>query len=305
MCDIIVRMMEYNHKIPLVINISSEESVLFDALIKEYRAKYIRTSTDILNSIISENTNILQSIHKEKNASEIIAVLRERVWNEYLVDEVRFNSILMRDLYKLLKTPRDIIDALVDEDFLSRNREELIDSIKAVCGEYSGHIFPYIYKLSLSNTQSRRSRAGKTFEAIIYKIYEELSYPYDSQSKAGKKLFDSVGLGKKVDSILPSIACFKQRRNKTIIGTMKTSLRERWQEVAEEIERTNIPEIHLLTCDDYISSSKAAEMANHNITVVVYKWVAESEELKDKKNIISFEDYLFTEIPSVLGYWNG
>jgi hypothetical protein len=31
---------------------------------------------------------------------------------------------------------------------------------------------------------------------------------------------------------------------------MKTSLRERWQEVAEEIERTKIPEIHLLTVDE-------------------------------------------------------
>jgi hypothetical protein len=34
---------------------------------------------------------------------------------------------------------------------------------------------------------------------------------------------------------------------------MKTSLRERWQEVAEEIERTKIPEIHLLTVDEDIS----------------------------------------------------
>lgn len=157
--------------------------------------------------------------------------------------------------------------------------------------------------MSLSNTQSRRSRAGKTFEAIVYKIYEALSYPYDSQSKAGKKLFDSVGLGKKVDSILPSIDCFKQRRNKTIIGTMKTTLRERWQEVAEEIERTNIPEIHLLTCDENISNSKDAEMANHNITIVTYSWIAHSKELKDRKNIISFEDYLFVEIPAILRYW--
>lgn len=296
--------MEYNNKIPLVINITNEESVEFDVFIKKYRNKYIRTSTDILNSILDQNPEILQDLNINKNASKTIAALRESVWNEYLSDEVNFNAILMRDLYKLLKTPKDIINALIDKDFLDRNKEDLIESIKAVCGEYAGHVFPYIYKLSLSNTQSRRSRAGKTFEAIIYKIYERLSYSYDSQSKAGKKLFDSVGLGKKVDSILPSIECFKQRRNKTIIGTMKTSLRERWQEVAEEIERTNIPEIHLLTCDENITVSKAAEMANHNITVVTYNWIAQSDELKDKKNIISFEDYLFIEIPAILNYWN-
>ena len=88
-----------------------------------------------------------------------------------------------------------------------------------------------------------------------------------------------MGLGKKVDSILPNINCFSRRRNKTIIGTMKTTLRERWQEVAEEIERTKIPEIHLLTVDQEISSSKASEMANHNIVVVVYDFVANSEAL--------------------------
>ena len=160
-----------------------------------------------------------------------------------------------------------------------------------------------MYRIALSNTQSRRSRAGKTFEAIIYKIYESLGYEFDSQSKVGRKTFDELGLGKKVDSILPNIDFFGKRRNKTIIGTMKTTLRERWQEVAEEIERTKIPEIHLLTADENISSSKAKEMANHNIVVVAYDWVANSDSLSSKDNIISFEDYMFKEIPTILKFW--
>ena len=119
----------------------------------------------------------------------------------------------------------------------------------------------------------------------------------------GRKIFDEVGLGKKVDSILPGIKEFNQRRNKTIIGTMKTSLRERWQEVAEEIERTKIPEIHLLTVDENISLSKAEEMGKHNIIVVAYSWIAESEKLKSAKNIISFEEYLFEELPLIFDFW--
>ncbi|MDQ6976420.1 MAG: type II restriction endonuclease, partial [Mariprofundaceae bacterium] len=175
--------------------------------------------------------------------------------------------------------------------------------VRNLCGEYAGRIFPYIYKISLSNTNSRRSRAGKTFESIIYKVYDVLKYEFDSQSKVGRKTFTELGLGKKVDSILPNITCYEQRRNKTIIGTMKTSLRERWQEVAEEIERTKIPEIHLLTVDENISKNKAQEMANHNIIVVAYDWVANAAPLASMKNIISFEDYLFEEIPSILKFW--
>ena len=129
-----------------------------------------------------------------------------------------------------------------------------------------------------------------------------MNYSYDSQKKVGSKIFDEYNLGKKVDSIIPSIECFNNKRTKVIIGTMKTTLRERWQEVAEEIARTKIPEIHLLTCDTDISSNKAEEMKQHNITVVVYKDV--KNKLNDYRNLISFEDYFFKEIPNIFKYWN-
>jgi hypothetical protein len=46
-------------------------------------------------------------------------------------------------------------------------------------------------------------------------------------------------------------------------------------------------------------------MANHNINVVAYDWVANSESLASMKNIISFEDYLFEEIRSILKFLSG
>ena len=295
--------MSKTDNIPVIIDIPKQELEKFDSLIKEYRNKHIRTSQEIVEFALSKNITYLKQI-KTKQVSKCISELRETVWQEYLLDEVNFNAILMRDLHKILETPKEILEVLLNNNITNKKGEELVETIKEICGEYAGRVFPYIYKLSLSNTQSRRSRAGKSFEAIIYKIYENLGYEYDSQSKVGRKIFDSLGLGKKVDSILPNIKCYAKRRNKTIIGTMKTSLRERWQEVAEEIERTKIPEIHLLTADESIPKSKAQEMANHNIIVVTYDWVANSSALKSMKNIISFEEFLFEEIPNILKYWN-
>jgi hypothetical protein len=289
--------------IPVVIEIPKTELDKFDSLIKTYRNKHIRTSQHIVDSVLKDNNIYLQQINNKK-VSNCISELREIIWQEYLLDEVNFNALLMRDLHKILKTPKEILDVLLDQNITNKTGNELIESVKEICGEYAGRVFPYVYRLSLSNTQSRRSRAGKTFEAIIYKIYESLGYEYDSQSKVGRKTFDSLGLGKKVDSILPNVKAYAERRNKTIIGTMKTSLRERWQEVAEEIERTKIPEIHLLTADENIPRSKAQEMANHNIIIVTYDWVANSDTLKSMKNIISFEEYLFEEIPNILKFWN-
>ena len=290
-------------QIPIVIKISDKESKEFDKQIKEYRKKHIRPSQIIVDDICLKSNQILKAIIEDKNVSNVIYQLRTDVWNEFLKDEVEFNAKLMKDLHRVLETPNEILDILIDEKITDKKEDELYDSIKELCGEYAGRIFPYLYKLSLSNTQSRRSRAGKTFEAIIYKIYEVLDYKFDSQSKVGRKIFNDVGLGKKVDSILPGIEEFNKRRNKTIIGTMKTTLRERWQEVAEEIERTKIPEIHLLTVDEEITLSKAEEMSKHNIIVVTYKWIAESDKLAPAKNIISFEEYLFEEIPLIFDFW--
>lgn len=290
-------------KLPLVITIPKKEEKAFDKKIKEYRSKIIRSSQKIVDHICNENAEYLTKISENQEVSSVILQLREKVWNEFLIDEIEFNAILMKDLHKILDTPKEILDVLIESGIADKKGEDLINSIKELCGEYAGRVFPYLYRLSLSNTQSRRSRAGKTFESIIYKIYEVLEYQFDSQSKVGRKIFDQAGLGKKVDSILPGIEEFNKRRNKTIIGTMKTTLRERWQEVAEEIERTKIPEIHLLTVDEDISTSKAKEMANHNIVIVAYKWIAESEKLKEAKNIISFEEYLFDEIPLIFDFW--
>ena len=83
---------------------------------------------------------------------------------------------------------------------------------------------------------------------------------------------------------------------------MKTSLRERWQEVVEETTLSNLPNIYLLTCDNDISSSKIQQMREHNIILVVFKEV--KEKLKDFESVISFEYYFSKEIPSIMEYWH-
>jgi hypothetical protein len=286
----------------IITKIPADEKKAFEQLIKSYRKKHIRTSQAIVDKVLKENPVYLQDI-KNKKVSQSILKLRELAWNEYLKDETYFNIVLMQDLHTVLKTPKYILEMLVNQELTVLPKSELLVEVRKLCGEYAGRVFPYIYQIALSNTNSRRSRAGKTFESVIYEVYDILQYSFDSQGKVGRKIFSKLGLGKKVDSILPNIACYEQRRNKTIIGTMKTSLRERWQEVAEEIERTKIPEIHLLTTDEDISKSKAQEMANHNIIVVAYSWISESDSLASMRNIISFEDYLFEEIPSILKFW--
>lgn len=82
---------------------------------------------------------------------------------------------------------------------------------------------------------------------------------------------------------------------------MKTSLRERWQEVVEEVVRSNLPNIYLLTVDDNISENKITQMSQHNIILVVIESV--KEKLSSFRSVLSFEEYFSREIPNILSYW--
>jgi len=276
----------------------------FQKLIREYRKKFIRPPRDTVDQIFNSRADMLNKVQGEHNISEVIHELREAAYISFLEDEARFNTEVLKAIGEKLSTPRQILSSIIEQSNLyGRPKDELIALVKLICGEYAGRISPYIYELSLSNTQSRRSRAGKTFEQVIYEMYRTFKFDFVSQGEVGKSTFKDKGLGKMVDSLLPSIAAFEKRRDKVIIGTMKTTLRERWQEVIEEIARTGLPRIYLLTMDDDISENKAVQMGKHNVVLVVPKSVKQKPSLIGLENIISFESYFLEEIPETLKFW--
>ena len=282
-----------------------KEKDRFAKLIKSHRSKFIRAPKEIVEDIFEKNNQLIEEVKSNHNISDVIFDLREKTWQSYLVDESKFNVEIIKEISVNWDTPKYILENLLDRNiFANQNKEELLKNMQEICGTYAGYISPYIYDLCLSNTQSRRSRAGKTFEQIIYKIYKVFGYPFVSQGEIGKENFKKKGLGKMVDSLLPSIDAFEKRRDKVVIGTMKTTLRERWQEVVEELNRTDLPSIYLLTMDEDISESKAEQMSKHNLILVVPKNVKHNQSLIKKHNIIDFETYFLEEIPDKINYWN-
>lgn len=238
--------------------------------------------------------------------STFIADVREGVWNGFIEKEILFFKEVVGILVKKREVPHEILDAMLTKKMSDRfltleSRSQLLNLIGDVFQDYTGRIFPYFYELSKSQTNSRRSRAGSEFEAIIDHLMTRLEIPYDSQSHLGQRTFSDKGLGKKVDGVVPSMAAFNENRSRCIIATMKTTIRERWQEVVEELNRTNIPSIHLLTLDTGITENTLTLMKNHNITLVTYKWVKEC--FPTFTNIMDFETFFGSEIPHTLAWW--
>lgn len=291
--------------IEVLFKLPESEEHHFADFIKKQRDLLISSPKENAKKATEKNAKIIKKLLKENKISDVIIHLREHSYEEYLKEESILNGVILKEISRKFDTPHHIFAKLSDWLFtLNINqKDEFQQELIETFGNYAGAISPYIYQLCLSNTQSRRSRAGKTFEGIIYFLYENFGYTFNSQAQVGRKEFSKLGLGKIVDSILPSVEAFNERRDKTIIGSMKTTLRERWQEVVEEVSRSNIPCIYLLTVDDDISENKAIQMGNHNIVLVVINSVKNQPHLKDKRSIINFENYFLEEIPNIMKYW--
>lgn len=254
-----------------------------------------------------ENIDDLNAEIDVKNISSFIASVREGVWKTFVEYEISFFAEVVGILIRERDVPHEILDAMVTKEVADRlsqseDRNALMDVIADIFQDYSGRIFPYFYELSKSQTNSRRSRAGSEFEAIIDHLMKRLKIPYDSQSHLGQRTFSDKGLGKKVDGVVPSMDAFNENRSRCIIATMKTTIRERWQEVVEELNRTNIPSIHLLTLDEAITENVLTLMKNHNITLVTYQHI--KAKFPMFTNIMDFETFFGAEIPHTLDWWD-
>lgn len=280
----------------IIEELSEEQQESWEKKVKKIRWRIIKAPADYVHSSFAE-----LRITKEELANNISGTIyrvRTLAWEKYIVDERAFFQKVIAELIENEKDPNDILKACLDKyttDKLDLNNEK---NVAEFIAEFDGRIMPYLYNLSLSVTNSRRSRAGTTFEQIIYKVMEILELPFVNQAKLGKNGFESIELTKKVDMLIPNKETYLSKRTKCHIVTMKTSLRERWQEVVEEMSRTNILHMFLFTLDENINTSGLATQNKHNITIVTYKRI--KDRFSGYNNIISFEDYFGKELPNML-----
>ncbi len=301
-----MKIIETHDGLKAVLELDAEEIKWWRKTIGKVRKSTIPAPVKSVEDYFNSNIKTLDQLIETGDISSLIKNIRSGVWETFIDYEIRFFTEVVGILLKERNAPIEILESLITEDtksnlINSQNSSDLLTVISNIFQDYTGRIFPYFYELSKSQTNSRRSRAGSEFEAIVDQIMLRLNIPYASQSHLGQRLFSEKGLGKKVDGVIPSMEAFNENRSHCIIATMKTTIRERWQEVVEELNRTNIPSIYLLTLDDAITENTLNVMKNHNMTLVTYK------ETKAKfttfTNIMDFETFFRSEIPHTLEWW--
>ena len=242
----------------------------YDEYIKNERNSKFDTPYQVVyDTFIQMEFANKDSEYFEENASSIVERLRNQCWENFLKIEKSFTSEMLNLLCS------------TDEKIKRMNGAEAV--------EYFVETYPeHIYKLTLSNTQSRRARAGKEFEAIIEMILIGANIQIDSQGSIGKKMFTDKNLGKLVDLVSPGVTEYFLDKNNTILISAKTSLRERWQEVPEEISRTGASQMYLATLDKNISLGDLNKMYEANVILVTTAKIKENS-YKTVPNVITFE----------------
>lgn len=241
----------------------------YKELVKEKRRDTFKQPYDLVyDNFVTLGYDKENSKFFLKNASEVVEKLRNACWNEYVPLEKKFTSQMLR--------------LLVNDNYIQTLKP--IEAITWFVEEFPEHI----YALTLSNTQSRRSRAGKEFESIIELILIGAGVPIDSQGNIGKQEFIEKGLGKLVDLVSPGVLEYIINKRNTVLISAKTTLRERWQEVPEEMGRTGAREMFLATLDTSISSDVLNTLYEANIQVTTTKSIKD-EYYSSNNRVLTFE----------------
>jgi hypothetical protein len=142
----------------------------------------------------------------------------------------------------------------------------------------------------LSMTQSRRPRAGKTFEAVVTHLFKALNYPHSPQPDLG---------GDRPDYVLPSIEYYRRYASDCIIFTCKRTLRERWRQVVTEGVAA---QFFLATIDDKISRNDLDMMRARRVVVVVPAAIRVAK-YEAFPNVVSFEEFFERHLDPAIARW--
>ncbi|NCU29433.1 restriction endonuclease [Candidatus Saccharibacteria bacterium] len=141
--------------------------------------------------------------------------------------------------------------------------------------------------VSFSNTilNRRKSRAGKSLEHHLEKVFDVNRLPYTSQGITEGR--------KKPDFIIPSIELYHDKNHsadKLIFLGAKTTCKDRWRQVLNEANR--IPHKHLFTLQQGISSNQLQEMKDENLTLVVPEKHLPTFSAEHRSDILTLKKFI-------------
>lgn len=210
---------------------------------------------------------------------------------EYLSHRRNLNADTIKKKFSILlsELERECYNVYLREE--ARIGEEIVRNF--VLEKGSSTVFPDLNKFFLSLSQSRKARAGKTFESSITVFLHECGYVFEEQTV----------INGKPDFVFPSKKYYEHNAPDCIVLTAKRTLRERWRQIATEGTRGR-KALFLATLDNDQSRQQLIEMLNNGINLVVpVNLKTGIDHYSESPNVISFEDFFLDHLDPAMIRW--
>lgn len=145
--------------------------------------------------------------------------------------------------------------------------------------------FSELDSIFLSAAQTRKSRAGLSFEHHVARLFKDGRISHEAQAVFG---------GRRPDFVLPDVKELNMKGDAVIVS-LKTTLRERWKQLALE---KPLGAIFLATVDDRVSGEAIDEMDRNSISLVVPESLKKAKEsaYDGYDNVITFRQFFDNEV---------
>jgi len=247
----------------------------------------------VLPAFITKNTTAMPS------TSEMAALARQRYMGA--------RGLVTLDPFGLEAPGNILLEISRDEEFKLFKEYELrmrsmqlasvivmdnsgsINSVEKVLASLISR-FPDIDKILLSASQSRKSRAGYSFEHHIGFMLASGKIPFEAQVVIEDK--------KRPDFVLPTFTLYMDKGRSDVpalVLSAKTTLRERWKQVLRESKNCTL---FLATVDDSIAGNAIEDMNSIGIVLVVPENLKEAKTTvyEPYRNVITFRDFFRDEL---------
>ena len=147
--------------------------------------------------------------------------------------------------------------------------------------------FRTLDQLFLSAAQTRKSRAGLSFEHHVKRLLVDGRIRHEAQIPVG---------GRRPDFVLPDVATLNRADGtEALILSLKTTLRERWKQLGLERRQGAV---FLATVDDRVSKPAIDEMVRNGIALVVPESLKKSKEAvySESADVITFRQFFDNEV---------
>ena len=153
-------------------------------------------------------------------------------------------------------------------------------------------LFADLDKFFVSLGNSRKSRAGGSFERHLAFLLKRLGLPFEEKQV----------INGEPDFLLPNADLYLSNPADVILMTAKRTLRERWRQVI--IEGIKTPQYFLATIDERLSSNAIREMAQNRIVLVIPQPIIDRvEKYQAEPNVTSFVGFLDNYLEPTRARW--